>query len=388
MTRTQRRILTAAIAGAVLVAAAAWWLGREDRIEVDTARVESGRVEETVTNSRAGTVEARLRAQLSPDSGGRVVALPHREGERVRAGETLLELESTLERGQVELSRRQVAAASAERERACLAAERAVRERDRTQRLAEERLVAEDALDQVATAAEEAAAACVASRAQEQAAGAALQVAVETLSKRTLRAPFDGIVAEVSTEVGEWITPSPPGVPIPPILDVLDPGSIYLSLPMDEVDAGRLRVGLPARATVDSMPGRTFAGTVTRVAPYVLDVQAQNRTVEIEVELEDATLAERLLPGTSADIEVILEERDDVLRVPTAAILADDRVLVVEQERLAERPIETGLRNWDFTEVRSGLEAGDRVVTTLDRPEVRAGARVALARDDEQPAGQ
>ncbi|HSM14944.1 MAG TPA: efflux RND transporter periplasmic adaptor subunit, partial [Thermoanaerobaculia bacterium] len=368
--------------------AAAWWLGREDRIEVDTARVERGRVEETVTNSRAGTVEARLRAQLSPDSGGRVVALPHREGERVRAGEILLELESTLERGQVELSRRQVAAAAADRDRACLAAERAVRERDRTQRLAEERLVAEDALDRVATAAEEAAAACVAARAQEQAAGAALEVAVETLSKRTLRAPFDAIVAEVSTEVGEWITPSPPGVPIPPILDVLDPGSIYLSLPMDEVDAGRLRVGLPARATVDSLPGRTFAGTVSRVAPYVLDVQAQNRTVEIEVELEDATLAEKLLPGTSADVEVILEERDDVLRVPTAAILADDRVLVVEQERLAERPIETGLRNWDFTEVRSGLEAGDRVVTTLDRPEVRAGARVASARDDEQPAGR
>ncbi|MDX1631021.1 MAG: HlyD family efflux transporter periplasmic adaptor subunit, partial [Thermoanaerobaculia bacterium] len=67
----------------------------------------------------------------------------------------------------------------------------------------------------------------------------------------------------------------------PPVLDLLDPDSIRIVLPMDEVDAARLEPGLPARVTVDSHPGRELRGTVVEVAPYVLDVEKQNRTVEI-----------------------------------------------------------------------------------------------------------
>ncbi|KAB2966563.1 MAG: efflux RND transporter periplasmic adaptor subunit, partial [Thermoanaerobaculia bacterium] len=207
---------------------------------------------------------------------------------------------------------------------------------------------------------------------------AGLALAREALARRVLRAPFDGVLAEISTEIGEFITPAPPGVPIPAVMDLMDPGSIYLSLPMDEVDAGRLRTGLPARATVDSRAGEQFPGRVTRVAPYVLDVQAQNRTVEIEVELDDPAVAATLLPGTSADVEVVLEARAGVLRIPSAAVLSGDRVLAVDGDRLVEKRIEPGLRNWDFTEIRAGLVAGERVVTSLDRSEVRAGARVRI----------
>jgi len=149
-----------------------------------------------------------------------------------------------------------------------------------------------------------------------------------------------------------------------------------MSYPMDEVDAGRLKFGQPARVTVDSHPGQHFPGQVTRIASYVLDVETQNRTVEIEVELEPPVPG--LLPGTSTDVEVILDAHDDVLRVPTAAVLAGDHVLVVEDGRLVDRKIRPGLRNWDFVEVLSGLAAGDRAVTSLDRPEVKAGARVEI----------
>jgi HlyD family secretion protein len=149
---------------------------------------------------------------------------------------------------------------------------------------------------------------------------------------------------------------------------------------MDEVDAGRLRAGLAARITVDSHPGRVFAARVVRVAPYVVDVEAQNRTVAIEVELDEPEVS--LLPGTSADVEVVLAARDDVLRVPAAALLSGERVLAADaDDRLVERTVATGLRNWEFVEVTSGLAAGERVVVTLDRPEIRAGARI-----DPQPA--
>jgi HlyD family secretion protein len=202
------------------------------------------------------------------------------------------------------------------------------------------------------------------------------------LAKRTVTAPFDGVLAELSTEVGEWVTPAPPAVPVPPVLDLVDPTSIHLALPMDEVDAARLRPGLSARATVDSHPGSSFAGRIARVAPYVLDLEAQNRTVEIEVELDDAALAERLLPGTSADVEVILDRREGVLRLPTASILAGDRVLVVAGDRLVERTIERGLSNWEWTEVRGGLAEGERAVAAVDDKRIRAGARAEIVAGD------
>lgn len=345
-------------------------------VPVQTVTVERGRVEATVSNSRAGTVKARRRAKLSPEEGGRVVALPHRKGDPVRAGDVLLALDARVPEARLGLARGDLDAARAERIRACLASERAARELERHRRLAARGIVSADVLDQVDSGARVAAAACEAAAAGEQRARAAVELAERQLEQTVLRAPFDGVVAELSIEIGEWTTPSPPVIQVPAVIDILDPSSIYVSAPMDEVDAGALRPGLPARVAVDSHPGRHFAGHVVRVAPYVLDREEQNRTVEIEIELEDAAIAERLLPGTSADVEVVLDARDGVLRIPSSALLFGDKVLVVEKERLVERSVEPGLRNWDLTEVRSGLVEGDRVVVSLDRPDVRAGVRV------------
>jgi HlyD family secretion protein len=80
----------------------------------------------------------------------------------------------------------------------------------------------------------------------------------------------------------------------------------------------------------------------------------------------------------SADVEVILDARDEVLRIPTYALLENSRVLVVQEGRLAERKVAPGLHNWSYTEVTSGLSAGESVVVSLDRPEVKAGARVTV----------
>jgi len=372
-----RRLLVT-LALLAVVALLAWRALAPKPVSVRVVAVERGAVEKTATNSRAGTVEARLRAKISPDQGGRVAGLPHRRGDHVKQGDVLLRLDDSLERGQVAVARRELAAAQAESERACLAASLARRELERNRRLAAEKIVAPDLLDRFESAAEEGDAACQSARAGRERAAASLALAETALDKRTVYAPFDGILAELSTEVGEWVTPAPPAVPVPPVLDLIDPTSIHLSLPMDEVDAASLVPGLPARATVDSHPGETFPGHVARVAPYVLDVEAQNRTVEIEVELDDESLAETLLPGTSADVEVILETRDGVLRLPTASILAGDVVLVVDGDRLAERKIERGLSNWDFTEVVSGLTEGERVVAAIDKPEIKAGALVEV----------
>jgi len=349
-------------------------------IEVAVIEAARGRVEATVTNSRAGTVKARRRAKLSPEIGGTVVALPRAEGEAVRAGEVLLRLDDSLQRARLAVAERDLQAAAAEVRRVCQIAERAERELERIRGLVPDGIVSADRLDQVESSARAERAACAAAQAAAARARAAVDLQRAELAKTVLKAPFDGIVAELATEIGEYVTPAPPAVPVPPVIDVLDPSSIYVSAPMDEVDAGRLARGLEARVSVDSHRGQTFAGRVRRIAPYVLDREEQNRTVEIEVELDDRDLARSLLPGTSADVEVILERRDGVLRLPTSSLIEGRQVLVLDGGVLRATEVEVGLRNWDYFEVRSGLAEGARVVASIDRAEVRDGVR-AVARD-------
>jgi HlyD family secretion protein len=354
---------------------------KPEPLEVRAVAAGRGQVEETVTNTRAGTVKAERRAQISPEVGGRAVEVPHREGDRVEKGDVLLRLDPAVLDAQLTLSRRELQAAQAQREQACANAERSRRELARISRLAKDGIISADALDQAQTAAATTQSACEAGRAGVAQAQAAIELQGRHAGLTVIRAPFSGIVADLSIEVGEYTTPSPPGMPIPPVIDLIDPESVFVSAPMDEVDSSRIQPGQPVRISVDSYPGRTFPGRVRRIAPYVLDREEQNRTVEIEAAFEEIPAGVRLLPGTSADVEVILETRENVLRVPTPALLEGNRVLVVANGVLAERKLEIGLKNWDWTEVRKGLAPGDQVVTSLDRPEVKAGAEARVSHE-------
>jgi len=375
--RSARRALwVAGLVGAALLAR--WTVLRPAAVPVTVFRAVPGRVEETVTNSKAGTVKSRRRATLSTEVGGRVRELPARKGARVRRGDVLLKIAADDTRAQVLVQESAVTAAKAARVEACRAAEQLDRDLARNRQLAKDRIVSAELLDQLQSRRDSAAAACEAAAARVAQAEAAREVARVNLEKTVLRAPFDGIVAEVTTEVGEWITPSPPGLPFPPVIVLIEDAAIYVSAPMDEVDVTKVRVGQAARVTIDAYPGRPFPGNVTRVAPYVLDVQQQNRTFEIEAELNDAAFARKLPPGTSADVEVILAAKDGVLRIPSYALLEGGRVLVVEKHRLVTRAVKTGLKNWQFVEVADGLAAGDLVTVSLDRAEVKEGARVRI----------
>ncbi len=367
-------VLAVLIAG-VLVARATIFAPQPVRVRV--AAASQGRVESTVTNSRAGTVRARRRAQLSPETSGRVTALLHREGDRVEEGAELLRMDDAGQRARLELSRRSQAAAQARHDETCVVARRARREVDRYRELGED-IVSTDRLDQLGSVLEAADAACGSAAAQVELVRAEIAVVEVEVKKTLMRSPFAGVLADVSVEVGEFISPSPPGVPIPPVIDLLDPTSIFVSAPMDEVDSAVISAGQAVRVTFDPFLDRSFEGTVVRVAPYVLDVQAQNRTVEIEVELLDEAFSSQLLPGTTADVEVILEAREDVLRIPRSTLLEGGKVLVLEGDRLVERTLEIGLRNWDWVEVRAGLRAGERVITSLGSAQVVAGALAEL----------
>ena len=375
-TATRRWLRHALITLLVLAAGVAlWaWLGRPKPVPVLTETVGRGTVESSVANTRAGTVEACQRTKLSTIAGGRIEWLAVKEGDKVRKGQLLMRLwnedlraEQAYARAQLDTARRRIT-------EACTLAELAQRDFKRQEQLLQQGFISEGALDTLRAQAQARVAVCDTAKSDVAQAQARLDM-VGTASQRTLLvAPFDGTVAKIVGEVGEYSTPSPPGVAMPPAIDLIDESCLYVNAPMDEVDAPKIAIGQPVRITLDALPGRSFAGKVRRIAPYVTAVEKQARTVEIEVDFDDPQSAGRLLVGYSADVEVILDVRHDVLRVPSSALLRGDRVLLLQDGRLVERPVKTGVANWEHTEIAQGLQGGERIVISLDRAGVAAGA--------------
>ena len=377
MRRWRRRIVIAAAVVAAIVALR-MTVFRPDAVQVSVYRVDRGRVESTVVNSRAGTLRSRSRAGMSPGIAGLVAEVPAHKGEHVKRGQTLLRLDDTEHRAQVRLAERARDAARAEAERANLAAQQSKRDRVRAKSLVEQGLVSEQAFEEATTREQADEAARSATHEQSLQAEAALEAALAMLSKTVMQAPFTGVVLDVTTEVGEWISPSPPGVALPPVIDIIDLDSLYVEAPLDEADVARVRVGLPVRITMDAFRDRSFDGQLTYISSFVETRQEHNRTLPVEAVFNETELPANVLPGLSADLEIIVDAKDGILRVPTSALLEGDRVLRVEGGKLASRTVQTGIRNWEWVEVTGGLDAGDAVVVSHDLPGVEPEARVRI----------
>ena len=359
----------------VAVVAAAWFFSRPKPVAVTLVTAERGSVAATVSNTRAGTVDACRRAGLSPALGGQIATLPVKNGDRVEAGALLLELWNADIKAELTLSERDARAARSRAREQCIVADVAKRDAERLTKLRADRLTSEEAADQAEGRALSTAAACTAADDATRVSDARVDVTKAQLQRTQLFAPFAGVIAEINGELGEFVTPSPVGIPTPPTVDLIDASCLYISAPIDEVDAPRVRAGLPARISLDAFPDRFFPGHIRRVAPYVLDQEKQARTVEIEAEFEDPEKA-GLLAGYSADVEVVLDQRADVLRVPSSVVLPNKTVYVLDPktQKLESRPVEVGIKNWEFSEILSGVREGDQVVSSVDRDGVRAGA--------------
>ncbi|MDD5391441.1 MAG: efflux RND transporter periplasmic adaptor subunit [Thiothrix sp.] len=334
----------------LVIAGVGWWFWHKQHptaLEVSIAKVSHGTVESSVANTRAGTVKACRRAKLSPSIGGQISVLPFAKGAHVNTGDVLLRLWNK--------------DLQASLNAACLQAEETRRAATRAERLRTSASISSEAADQAQTAAKVAEANCKAAQSQ--------------LERTVLAAPFAGVIADINGELNEYVTPSPPGIQTLPIIDLIEPGCFLVSAPIDEVDAPKIKPSLPARITLDSWRGRDFPGKVTRVGSYVIDLEKQARTVEVELAFTNPADLKDLLVGYSADVDIILETRANVLRVPTEAVLESKYVYRLNPVgTLEKRKITAGLSNWSFTEVSAGLEENDSIVTTPGAAGVEEGA--------------
>ncbi|UCV14567.1 efflux RND transporter periplasmic adaptor subunit [Quatrionicoccus australiensis] len=372
-----RRIVIIAVIITSLGLAYAWF-SRSKPIPVVLKEVTAGKVEATLANTRAGTVEACLRTKLSTIIGGRIEFLGVKEGDKVKKGQLLLKLWNDDQQAQATLAQSQIALAGKRTDEACLVAVNAEKEAKRQAELREKGFVSPSREEAARTEAEARRASCNTAKADVAQAEAKFRATRVEQGRVALYAPFDGTVAKIVGELGEYSTPSPPGVPTPPAIDLIDDTCLYVKAPMDEVDAPKITAGQPVRITLDALPGKLLPGKVRRVAPYVSAVEKQARTVDIEVDFAQPDATGKLLVGYSADVEIILAGRENVLRIPTAAIQEGGKVLVynVDSGKLDERQIKTGLSNWEYTEVLEGLSAGERIATSLEKDGIKAGASV------------
>lgn len=384
MSRNHKRIIIIS-AIALLGIYAAIQLSKPDPISVTVTVVERGDVEDTVANTRAGTIKACRRAGLSPAVGGQITQLPVKEGDQVEAGELLLALWHDDLQAHVVLAEQEAKAAKARAEASCIQSDIALRESQRLQRLKDTGAASIELIEQADSRAKSSRADCASARASVMVSQARMDVAGANLARTMLIAPFAGVVAEINGELNEYVTPSPPGIATLPAIDLIDNNCFYVSAPIDEVDAPAIEKGMPARISMDAYSGQNFPGKVRRIADYVLDREKQARTVDIEVEFSDPQQTPRLLAGYSADAEIILSSHNRVLRIPTLAVMEGPKVMLYDSsnEVLRLRDIKTGISNWDYTEVLDGLEENELVVTSLDRPGVEDGA-YAIAENNPQ----
>ncbi|MDG2435107.1 MAG: efflux RND transporter periplasmic adaptor subunit [Gammaproteobacteria bacterium] len=343
--------------------------GGENPIEVSAIKPEIRTVEKTVSNTRAGTIDACRRAKMSPAMGGQIASLTVKEGDMVKKDQILLELWN-------KETKARVVAAERTAEQVCILSDKANRDANRITELFTKGLASEESKETAVSNAESSAASCNASKAQ-------VDVTKASLERTMLIAPFNGIIAEIEGELGEYVTPSPVGVATKPTVDLIDNSCIYIKAPIDEIDAPEVVSGLKARITMDAFGQEEFPATVTRVAPYVLDLEKQARTVEIEAVFDNPQNV--LLPGYSADITIIIDTEEEVLSVPTQAVVRDKFVyLINEDDTLVKQNIEVGLSNWQYSEVLSGLTIDDRIVLSIDRKGVEDGVKVIVEKAEEK----
>ena len=360
------------------VLAAFLMLGDEEAIAVQTYIVEKGPVEASVANTRSGTIEACKRTKLAPAIGGQIAAIHVKEGDRVEAGKLLMELWNDTHKAKLAQAEAALKVHRLTEDSVCISAASDGRDAARFSKLAEKDLTSKDIADHATSKAEASEAQCLASKSKEMEYQAAIDLQRALLNQTYITAPFAGTIAKINGEVGEFSTPSPPGVPTPPAIDLLTADCVYLDAPIDEVDAALIRPGQPARVSLDAYRGDSFTGQVKRVSPYVEDFAKQARTVSVEVSFESGDLP--FLVGYSADVEILLASQDSVLRIPTEALLENQRVWIVDgTQRVAEREVVVGIGNWKFTEIKSGLEAGDRVITSLGLSDLKPGVLVTFA---------
>jgi HlyD family secretion protein len=364
----------------------------------------------------SGKIEAKTSVDISADITGRIIDIAVREGDMVKRGQFLLQIDPA--QYQAAVARAQGVVSSME---AILLQTRASRDQaqrawNRAKQLRElgENLIAPETAEQAQTALEVAEANFQSSRAQLEQARAGLQEARDNLSKTRLTAPIAGRVVRLAVEEGEVAVPGTFSRETGLLMTVADLSVILAKVQVDETDVIRLKVRDSVEVNIDAYPDTTFSGQVTKISHSAKLTATQtasgsnDRAVDFDVEITLESPPEDIRPDLSCTARIVTDTRDDALSIPIIALTVRDHekvpneletgprvdtlrqrftkreaegVFIVREGLATFRPVKVGVAGDDYFEVLDGIREGETIVAGTYQAirDLKDGAKVRQA---------
>ena len=399
---------------AVLVSGAgvAYSRNRGKATPVLTARVATQDIVSKVTAN--GKIQAENKVEMSALVQGQVVNLAVREGDKVRKGDFLLQIDRNRAAAEEAGSNAALKASLSDRDSAKETMAQSERDFDRARRNYDARITSEADYQRAQSGLETARSAFGAAQNRVGQMRAGLSANRDTLSKTTVRAPIDGIVTTLRVKAGEVTVIGTMNNPGTQLLTVSDMSTVEAVLMVDETDTPTVQVGQKALLNIDAYPGRTFDGLVTEVgnSPILKDdpdlqgltttSDAINFKVKVKVQAPPPTIR----PGFSVTADIITGVKEKVAAVPLAAVIVRDSpkgekneagklrteqgVYALRDGKAVFASIRTGITGELMVEVVSGVPAGEEIVTGPFKAlrEIKEGDRVKKMSEKEKKAAE
>ncbi len=372
-------IIVAALAVLVLIGWAslrdAGPKGEEVEVQPVTRRTISARVKGT------GEIAPEKKVEISAKVIGEIIGLPVEEGQEVRQGQLLVEIERDVYEAARDRARAALLQAQVAVERQQVQLRDAERNLDRARELHSQGLSSQQALDAAQLAADTATVEVEAAKAAAEGSHSALDQAQDDLARTTIRSPMSGIVIQLDAEKGETVVPGSTNLPGSVIMTVADMSRLLAEVEVSEVDVVQLALGQEAVVNVDALADKPQRGHVVEIATSGRKDATQG-TIRfgVKIALDDPDPA--LRPAMTAKVDILTATRENALTVPIQAVVKrtltkageevrgtaakgldeSDVVYLVEDGKAVARKVETGISDELYVEITSGLNEDDQVV--------------------------
>ena len=337
--------------------------------EVEVLKTQRGDVSPTVTAD--GLITAKNTVNISSQVMGEIVSIPFKEGEAVKKGDVLVQINPDTYERDVASAKAYLTAAAVAQDQAAVTLAQRQRDWDRAEDLFKKGIYSTSQHDDAKLALDQARLAADSAKSNVAQARAAYLRAQDYLAKTTMRSPIDGVVTAVNAKEGETAVMGTMNFSGTVILTVSDLSQIITEVQVDEADYPRLRMGQPAVITVDALGGKKYDGKVIEIgaSAQASASGAQTNIRQFKVKVAVSNPTPDLKPGVTARVRLIADRRENVLRVPVGAIRTEEKsgdqvfyVFVSEKNKAAKKTIKTGLSDDLYTEVTDGLKEGDEII--------------------------
>jgi HlyD family secretion protein len=377
----KRKILWVVLTLAVAISLGGWALARRggEGTEVQVAKVERQDVQAKVTAN--GKVQAQKKVDVSATLAGQITHLAVREGDTVKKGQFLLQIDPVNPRTLVRSNESSMQALLQELEMARSNLAQARADHQRAKGNHDARIISDSDFSRVATTLATNEAAVHAAERRVEQARATLEGVRDTLAKTTLRSPIDGVVTAKRVEEGEVAVVGVQNSPGTVLLTISDMSVVETEMEVDETSIPGVKVGQEARVRIDAYPNQTFGGVVTEVGSSPISSTTANEAIKFKVKVRIVNPPADVKPGLSAQADILTGFKASALVVPIQALVLRDAdpkpqgairtsapkevegVYLMEGGKARFQAIHTGLEGELAVEVVSGLAGGESLIT-------------------------